>query len=233
MCSRLSSESTLEKRKFSVSGKEITLYPAMQADRPLTVLNTYTGDGESVMREVRKISADDVNALVIGNLDWNHDMTPWYCPPLSADDTPATGGADEYLELLLSEILPKARTLICGNPTRTCIAGYSLAGLFALYAMYRCDAFERAASISGSFWFPDFLEFAAGHDMLRKPDRIYLSLGDKEKKTRHPLLKTVQDNTEALAKHYRQLGIEVTFELNPGNHFQDAALRSAKGMTAI
>ena len=233
MCSRLSSESTFEKRKFSVSGKEITLYPAMQADRPLIVLNTYTGDGESVMREVRKISADDVNALVIGNLDWNHDMTPWYCPPLSADDTAATGGADEYLGLLLSEILPKARTLVCGSPMRTCIAGYSLAGLFALYAMYRCDAFDRAASISGSLWFPDFLEFATGHNMLRKPDRIYLSLGDKEKKTRHPLLKTVQDNTEVLAKHYRQLGIEVTFELNPGTHFQDAALRSAKGVIAI
>ena len=181
MCSQLSSESTLEKRKFSVSGKEVTLYPAMQADRPLIVLNTYTGDGESVMREVRKISAGDVNVLVIGNLDWNHDMTPWYCPPLSADDTAATGGADEYLELLLSEILPKARTLICGSPMRTCIAGYSLAGLFALYAMYRCDAFERAASISGSLWFPDFLDFTTGHDMLRKPDRIYLSLGDKEK----------------------------------------------------
>lgn len=69
--------------------------------------------------------------------------------------------------------------------------------------------------------------------MLRKPDRLYLSMGDKEKKTRHPLLRTVQDNTEALVKHYRQLGIGVTFELNPGNHFQDAALRSAKGIIAI
>ena len=233
MCSRLSSESTFEKRKFSVSGKEITLYPAMQADRPLIVLNTYTGDGESVMHQVIKISAEDANVLVIGNLDWNHDMTPWYCPPLSADDTAATGGADEYLGLLLSEILPKTRTLVCGSPMRTCIAGYSLAGLFALYAMYRCDAFDRAASISGSLWFPDFLEFATGRNMLRKPDRIYLSLGDKEKKTRHPLLKTVQDNTEVLAKHYRQLGIEVTFEMNPGNHFKDAALRSAKGVIAI
>lgn len=117
MCSWLSSGSIFEKRKFSVSGKEITLYPTTLADRPLIVLNTYTGDGELVMREVGKISAEDVNVLVIGNLDWNHDMTPWYCPPLSADDTPATGGADEYLELLLSEILPKARTLVCGNPT--------------------------------------------------------------------------------------------------------------------
>ena len=120
-----------------------------------------------------------------------------------------------------------------GSPPRTCIAGYSLAGLFALYAMYRCDAFDRAASISGSLWYPHFREFAAEHEMPRRPDRIYLSLGDKEKKTRHPLLKTVQDNTEALAKHYRQLGIEVTFELNPGNHFEAVDFRSAKGIVSI
>lgn len=233
MYSPLSLGASFEKRKFSVSGKEITLYPARQADRPLIVLNTYTGDGESVMGEVRKISAEEINLLVVGNLDWDHDMTPWYCPPLSADDTASTGGAEEYLGCLLSEILPKGRALVCGSPIRTCIAGYSLGGLFALYAMYRCDAFDRAASISGSLWFPDFLEFTAGHDMLRKPDRIYLSLGDKEKKTRHPLLKTVQDHTEALAEHYRQLGIQVTYETNPGNHFQDAALRSAKGIIAI
>ena len=91
MHSRLPSESPFAKRKFSVSGKEVTLYPAMQADRPLIVLNTYTGDGESVMRELNKTGAEDINLLVVGNLDWNHDMTPWYCPPLSADDTPATG----------------------------------------------------------------------------------------------------------------------------------------------
>ena len=154
--------------------------------------------------------------------------------PLSSEkDTPFTGGADRYLALLLAEILPRAKKLVCGSPPRTCIAGYSLAGLFALYAMYRCDAFDRAASISGSLWYPHFREFAAEHEMPRRPDRIYLSLGVKEKKTRHPLLKTVQDNTEAIAKHYRQLGIEVTFELNPGNHFQDAPFRSAKGIIAI
>ena len=55
MCSQLSSESTLGKKENSAyREKEVTLYSAMQADRPLIVLNTYTGDGESVMREVRK-----------------------------------------------------------------------------------------------------------------------------------------------------------------------------------
>lgn len=233
MGSRVSLESALNKRKFSVSGKEITLYPAMQTEKPLIVWNTYTGDGEDIMREAGKISTQDVSVLVIGNLDWQYDMTPWACPPLSAQDMRTMGGADEYLELLLSEILPKVRTLISGTLTHIAIAGYSLAGLFALYAMYRCDIFNRAASISGSLWFPDFLEFAVNHDMHRTPDKIYLSLGDKEKKSRHPLLATVQERTQALAKHYRQLGIEVTLEMNPGNHFQDAALRSAKGMTAI
>ena len=218
---------------FTIDEKKVTIYQANTADVPVIYLNTVMEEGNDKIYEILKQQeCPEVTLITISGLDWNHDMTPWYCPPLSADDTPATGGTDEYLELLLSKILPKAGTLVCGSPTRTCIAGYSLAGLFALYAMYRCHAFDRAASISGSLWFPDFREFAVGHNMLRKPDRIYLSLGDKEKKTRHPLLKTVQDNTEALAKHYRQLGIAVTFELNPGNHFQDAALRSAKGIIA-
>ena len=69
--------------------------------------------------------------------------------------------------------------------------------------------------------------------MLSKPDRIYISLGDKEKKTRHPLLKTVQDNTEAIVNHYRQLGMDVTFEINPVNHFEDVDYRSAKGIVSI
>ena len=228
-----SCESAFDKKIFSTAGKTVTLYPALQTDRPLIVLNTYTGDGESVMRELRKAGAENINLLVVGNLDWNYDMTPWDCPPLSKSDKPTTGGADQYLALLLSEILPRAKKLICGRPPRTCIAGYSLAGLFALYAMYRCDAFDRAASISGSLWYPHFREFAAEHEMLLRPDRIYLSLGDKEKKTRHPLLKTVQDNTEAIAKHYRQLGIEVILERNPGNHFDDVDFRSAKGIVSI
>ena len=95
-----SCESAFDKKIFSTAGKTVTLYPALQADRPLIVLNTYTGDGESVMRELRKAGAEDSNLLVIGNLDWNYDMTPWDCPPLSKKDTPAAGGADQYLSLI-------------------------------------------------------------------------------------------------------------------------------------
>ena len=87
--------------------------------------------------------------------------------------------------------------------------------------------------MSGSLWFPDFKEYVFSHEMKRKPEKLYLSLGDKEAKTRNQYLKAVQENTESIAQHLRETGIDVTFEMNPGNHFKDAALRSAKGILAI
>lgn len=219
--------------KWTVGGREATLYTAENENRPLIVLNTYTGDGKSVFEKMVELNCPECNLLVVGRLSWDHDMTPWYCPPLSENDTPCTGGADEYLDLLLNEIIPKARKQIKGEPAYLGIAGYSLAGLFAVYAMYKTDMFDRVASMSGSLWFPDFKEYCMEHKIIRQPDRLYLSLGDKEAKTKNKVLMTVQDNTEALAAYYKELGMDVTWELNPGNHFKDAGLRSANGIAAI
>ena len=213
------------------------------ADQPLIVLNTYSGDGSSVIEAMEEIGAPDCNFLVVGELKWDRDMTPWYCPPLTENDTPYTGGAAATTARkrtaakggpsLLSEILPRAKKNIDGTPAFVGIAGYSLAGLFALYAMYRCDAFDRAASISGSLWFPDFREYATEREMMKRPEKLYISLGDKEANTRNQYLKTVRKNTETLVKHYKRLGLDVTWELTPGSHFKNPALRSAKGIKAI
>ena len=223
----------MERIYFACGEKKAALYGSGQPAAPLIILNHYSDDGESVLLEMQKLHTPDCSLLVVGNLNWNHDMTPWYCPPLSKNDSPCTGGADEYLDLLLTEILPKAKELTNGTPAFTGIAGYSLAGLFALYAAYRCDAFDRVASMSGSLWFPDFKEYALSHEMCRRPSKLYLSLGDRETHTRNRVLMTVQQNTRELADHYRGLGLAVTWELNPGNHFKDSALRTAKGIKAI
>ena len=220
-------------KKFEINAKTATLYLSEKENMPLIVLNNYSGDGASVVEELERPDYSDCNLLVVGNLNWDHDMTPWYCPPLSEKDTPCTGGADEYLDLMQSEIIPRAKELIKGEPSFLGIAGYSLAGLFAIYAMYRTDIFDRVASMSGSLWFPDFKQYCFEHKIKRNPDKLYLSLGDKEAKSRNKVLMTVQDNTEVLAARYKELGITVTWELNPGNHFKDAALRSAKGIAAI
>ena len=219
--------------RFQAGGKEISLYLSDKRDCPLIVLNTFEGGGAQVLEEARKLGGGDFSLLSVGGLDWNRDMSPWECAPVMAQDEGYAGGADSYLSLLLEEILPEGLKRLPESPSWTGIAGYSLAGLFALYALYRTDTFARAASMSGSLWFPGFGDFVRSHDMKRAPEKLYLSLGDKEAKTRNPYLKTVQENTEAAVQLYRDRGLDVTWELNPGNHFRDAELRSAKGILGI
>ena len=107
------------------------------------------------------------------------------------------------------------------------LAGYSLAGLFAVYALYRTDLFRRAASASGSFWYPSFADYAETHDFAAKPDAVSLSLGDREADARQPVLATVAQQTERIAALFRARGVPVQFVWNAGNHFQEPARRLA------
>ena len=215
---------------FKVGQKTVDVFQSENPNRPVVYLNTYGREGEAVFRQISAFGDSDFTLVAISGLNWEHDMAPWDIPPISSKDTPCTGGADAYLELMLNEILPQAEKTVLGTPLWRGIAGYSLAGLFALYSIYRTDVFSRAASVSGSLWFPDFPAFVRSHTPKKSPDCIYFSLGDKEHKTRNPFLQTVRQNTEEMEDFYKQQGIATTFQLNPGNHFQDAALRTAAGI---
>lgn len=222
-----------QKKSFKIQSRTASLYPAQQSNQLLIVLNTYTDNGDAIVQQLQQIHAPDCNLLVLSDLNWNHDMTPWECPPLNKKDAPFSGGAEAYLKLLCAEIIPQALEMIPGKPAQISLAGYSLAGLFALYALYHCNLFDSAASMSGSLWYPQFAEYVCAHAMQKTPQMLYLSLGDLEAKTKHPLLKTVQEQTERIAAHYRSLGINTAFELHAGNHFKDAELRTAKGILAL
>ena len=140
------------------------------------------------------------------------------------------GGADDYLRLLVEEIIQEAEKELLGPPAWRGIAGYSLAGLFALYAIYQTDVFSRVGCMSGSLWFPGFKEYIFSHEPKRRPDCIYFSLGEKEAKTRNPVLKTVQEKTEEIQTFYQNKGIDTVFQLNPGNHFAQGIERTAAGI---
>ena len=58
--------------------------------------------------------------------------------------------------------------------------------------------------------------------------RIYLSLGDAEEKTRNRVMATVGDCIREQASLLEKQGIETTLAWNPGNHFKDADVRTAK-----
>ncbi|MCR5537910.1 MAG: alpha/beta hydrolase [Lachnospiraceae bacterium] len=218
---------------ITAGGLTAALYRADEAGRALIVLNTLKDEVSAVVRAMEEIGTPDCSLLAVGVPDWNRDMTPWHCPPVFRGGEEYAGGADDYLRLLLDMVIPETLDRLGTAPRFTGIAGYSLAGLFALYALYRCDAFGRAASMSGSLWFPGFAEYAAEHEPVRHPDRVYLSLGDREAATRNPYLKTVAESTGTVADLFGKQDVEVIRETNPGNHFRDAALRSAKGIRAL
>ena len=209
------------------------LFRAQNPASPLVVLNTFEGEGSDVLKAVRSLTGADFSLLEVSGMDWNRDLSPWEAPAVFKNDVPFGGKADEFCNKLTEEAIPSALRQLGAMPSFIAIAGYSLAGLFAVYALYKSSVFSRAASASGSLWFPGFLEYASAHEFAGKPERIYLSLGDREAKTRNPVMGTVQDNTEKMAMFFRGRNVDVTCELNPGNHFQDPALRMAKGIADV
>ena len=225
-------QNILNKRRFHISSKEIEVYPGAGPNCPVIYLNTFRKEGDSVYRALSGQAAD-FTLVAVSGLEWDHDMVPWDIPPVSKNNMPCTGGADAYLELLTGEIMPEAERLVEGGVLWRGLAGYSLAGLFALYTLYQTTLFSRIASVSGSLWFPGFQDYALSREMKILPERLYLSLGDRESRTQNPYLKTVQERTEAIHAYYRRKGIETIYKLNPGNHFQNEIRRTAAGIAWI
>lgn len=215
---------------FLIQGKMISIFPSLEANAPIIYLNTFSDEGWKVYETAQAAGCPPFTLVAISDLDWNHDMAPWDSPPAFKNAEPCTGGADDYLRLLTEEIIPMAEREYPGKLSWRGIAGYSLAGLFALYAIYQTDVFSRVGCMSGSLWFPGFKEYIFSHEPKRRPDCIYFSLGDKEAKTRNPILKTVQENTEKIQTFYQGKGIDTVFQLNPGNHFVRGIERTVVGI---
>ena len=217
-------------RTFTADNRTISVFPSAEPGAPIFYLNTFSDEGKKVYESAQAAGCPPFALVAISDLDWNHDMVPWDSPPAFKHAEPCTGGADDYLRLLTEEIVPMAERELGGSPCWRGIAGYSLAGLFALYAIYRTDLFSRVGSMSGSLWFPGMKEYIFSHEPRRRPDCMYFSLGDKESKTRNPVLRSVRQNTEEIQAFYQARGIDTVFQLNPGNHYDHASERTAAGI---
>lgn len=215
---------------LTISGRSVSIIGSSKSGAPTIYLNTFSDESQNVYEAAQAVSCPPFTLVAISDLDWNHDMVPWDSPPVFKNAGPCTGGADDYLQLLNEEIIPMAEKQITGTPRWRGIAVYSLAGLFALYAIYQTDLFSRVGSMSGSLWFPKMKEYIFSREPKRRPDCMCFSLGDKESKTRNPVLKTVQQNTEEIRAFYHSKGIDTVLQMNPGNHYNHAAERTAAGI---
>lgn len=167
------------------------------------------------------IEALPYSFLLVSSDDWNRELSPWPAQKVLKGGGDFQGNADLFLnEVLQNEHLNQAweHRIICG---------YSLAGLFSLYACTKTDLFDGCASVSGSLWYPGFTDY-----LIKNPahiKRAYLSLGDLEKNSRQQLLSTVEDKTKEVQQIISTYA-SVTFDMNPGNHFNDPNGRIIKAL---
>ena len=177
---------------------------------------------EGEVAQIRKLTALDFQMIAVKVDDWNLDLSPWRSPAVFGKEDFGGGAAS-----LLEEILR-----LCSDDSKTYyLGGYSLAGLFSLWASYQADRFAGIAATSPSVWFPGFLSYMKEHENQSRA--VYLSLGDKEEKTKNPVMATVGDCIREAHAWLQQCGIRSTLEWNPGNHFRDPGLRTAKAFAWV
>ena len=157
---------------------------------------------------------------------WNRDLSPWPAPAVFGDEDFGDGAA-EILKFLVDEVLNSGDSGSAAKVKRRFIGGYSLAGLFALWAGYQTNCFDGIVAASPSVWFPGFLVYMRQNNICT--DAVYLSLGDREERTRNPVMAQVGNAIREAEAMFTEAGKECTLEWNKGNHFKDPDLRTAKG----
>ena len=183
---------------------------------------------DSEVAEIERLAGKDFTLAAFKVDDWNADLSPWEAPPVFGNEAFA-GGAEATLRYVIEELITELTGAKSAVERKIYIGGYSLAGFFALWAVYQTDLFSGAAAASPSVWFPGWIEYAGSHAV--KAEKVYMSLGDKEEKTRNPVMRTVGDN---IRKQYELLQADgsckgCTLEMNQGNHFKEPDIRTAKG----
>ena len=200
------------------------------ASCPAVYTHSFSDDGSALWTSCHQLHCPPFHLVCLYDLPLDAALTPWPADPVRKGQAPFPGEAPKHLQMLCEEIVPEVECQLPVPSTYKALAGYSLAGLFTLWSATQTGIFRRLACASASFWYPKFLPFLERHPFVANPERVYLSLGDKESKTRHPLMQQIETDTAAVLRLLQERGITTHFELNPGNHFTEPSLRMAKAI---
>ena len=96
---------------------------------------------ETELNEIRKQGKTDFQLIAVKVDNWNRDLSPWEAPVVFGREG-FGDGAGELLQFLLGQCADRRKTYYIG--------GYSLAGLFSLWAAYRYAVISAGASDHGS-----------------------------------------------------------------------------------
>ena len=166
-----------------------------------------------------------LNFVLLNANNRTDDYTPW---PLQASETMPMdfgGKAAEHLTFITTHVIPFCESEYGFNSSaeKRVIGGYSLGGLFSLYAAVNTDLFGTVLSCSSSLWYPDFLDYLKEHPFKAAHPKLYMSVGDQEGTTATNLTADQTLNTLALKDWIEpkfQAG-DFQFTLEEGNHGND------------
>ena len=161
--------------------------------------------------------------------DWQGELSPWPAPPIFGKHDFAGNAAKFLAELEDFWKWFKDENNIESN--QVYLGGYSLAGLFSLWASSQTNLFKKIAAVSPSVWYLNFVEYMQQNPIQTR--EVYMSLGDKEANAKNKVMATVKDCFDAVIKILQKQDIALTYEYNPGNHFQDVELRMTKGIQQL
>ena len=180
---------------------------------------------------IRKLTDKPFAYAAFETDDWNRELSPWEAAPVFGKE-PFGSGAAATLEYAEKALIPGvAAKLGLSADIPVIVGGYSLAGLFALWAAYTSEMFAAAAGVSPSVWFPGWQEFTENRKPCAKS--IYLSLGRKEEKTRNKALAAVGDSIRRQHGQLLSQGKDTVLEWNDGDHFTEPWIRTAWCINSI
>lgn len=144
----------------------------------------------------------DLSFIIIGIISQKRldELTPWPSTSLHPRFPDFGGEGDEYIKFienkLKEEVDATYRTLT--SPESTGITGYSLGGLISIYAAYHATSFGCFASMSGSFWYPEFVPYASKQSVRNREARFYMSSGESEGVGHNDIKKDAVTNTKKI-----------------------------------
>ena len=176
----------------------------------------------------------EVSIVVIEEVNWNDDLTPWPAEGVFKKAKPFGGQAAAFLNKLTNEKIPETeRSMGIENAERT-LLGVSLSGLFALWSAFNTDAFTNIISISGSLWYDGFVEWMKEQSLSPRIKKVCMLLGEKEKNAKEKRMATVEVRTQTAANILKEkTQASVTFELVEGTHFSPIMPRLERAFEII
>lgn len=157
--------------------------------------------------------------------DWIIDLMPWPDRNISREEE-AGRHAPDTLHYILDALIPELKRRFGDRPI--ILGGYSLGGLFALWAAGQTDGFKALAAASPSVWIRDWIPYSTKQPPMA--EAIYLSLGEREEHVKNRAIARVGDCLrEQYALLQRQMGPgRCTLVWEEGNHFTDNEGRLAR-----